>query len=73
MPARSTGQILYQMRKSRVKADLNKEKVGVSCTALYHGESGYSAYTHELDHQKDLANKKKTNLLWRPNYFTTSS
>ena len=52
------------MRKIRVKADLNKEKV--PCTALYHGKSGYSAYTHELNYQKNLVNKKKTNALWRP-------
>ena len=40
-------------------------EVGVPCTALYHGESGYSAYTRGLDHQKDLVNRKKTNALWR--------
>ena len=40
-------------------------EVGVPCTALYHGYSGYSAYTRGLDHQKDLVSKKKTNALWR--------
>ena len=40
-------------------------EVGVPCTALHHGESGYSAYACGLDHQKDLVNKKKTNAQWR--------
>jgi hypothetical protein len=40
-------------------------QVGVPCTALYHGESGYSAFTRGLDHQSGLAKKDKRNPLWR--------
>ena len=40
-------------------------EVGVPCLALYHGESGYSAFTRRLNHQDDLAKKKKSNALWR--------
>ena len=38
---------------------------GVPCTALYHGELGYSAYTRGLEHSKALQNKSKKNALWR--------
>ena len=40
-------------------------EVGVPCLALYHGESGYSAFTRGLNHQDDLVKKKKSNALWR--------
>ena len=35
------------------------------CLALYHGESGYSAFSRGLDHQDALARRSKTNALWR--------
>ena len=34
-------------------------EVGVPYLALYHGESGYSAFTRGLNHQDDLMRKKK--------------
>ena len=40
-------------------------QVGVPCTSLYHGESGYSAFTRGLDHQADLDKKSKTNAMVR--------
>ena len=40
-------------------------EVGVPCLALYHSESGYSAFPRGLDHQDDLARRSKTNSLWR--------
>ena len=40
-------------------------EVGVPCLALYHGESGYSAFTRGLNHQDDLVKRKKSNALWR--------
>ena len=40
-------------------------ELGVPCTALYHGESGYSAFTRGLDHQADLQRRNKSNALWR--------
>ena len=39
--------------------------MGVPCTSLYHGESGYSGHTRGLDHQDDLAKKEKTNAMVR--------
>ena len=38
---------------------------GVPCRALYHGESGYSAFTHGLEHRAALKSKSKKNALWR--------
>ena len=38
---------------------------GVPCRALYHGESGYSAFTRGLEHSAALKNKSKKNALWR--------
>ena len=38
---------------------------GVPCRAIYHGESGYSAYTRGLEHSKALQNRSKKNALWR--------
>ena len=35
------------------------------CLSLYHGESGYLAYTRGLDHQKELKKKNKKNALWQ--------
>ena len=40
-------------------------QVGVPCTSLYHGESGYSAFTRGLDHQADLVKGEKTNAMVR--------
>ena len=40
-------------------------RVGVPCTSLYHGESGYSAFTRGLGHQAAVKNKSKKNALWR--------
>ena len=39
--------------------------MGVPCTSLYHGESGYSAFTRGLDHQGDMEKKVKTNAMVR--------
>ena len=40
-------------------------QVGVPCTALYHGESGYSAFTRGLDPVTALEKHNKKNALWR--------
>ena len=40
-------------------------RVGVPCTSLYHGESGYSAFTRGLDHQEDQEKVDKTNAMVR--------
>ena len=40
-------------------------EAGVPCQALYHGESGYSAYTRGLGHQAELKKHNKKNALWR--------
>ena len=47
------------------KTTLCQGEVGVPCTALYHGESAYSAFTRGLDHQADLERKNKNSALWR--------
>ena len=39
--------------------------VGVPCTALYHRESGQSAYTRGLGHKKDIHKKNKKNTMVR--------
>ena len=40
-------------------------QVGVPCTALYHGETGYNAFTRGLGHQAALKAKNRKNALWR--------
>ena len=40
-------------------------EVGKPCSALYHGESGYSAYHRGLGHLEGLEKKRKKNALWR--------
>ena len=40
-------------------------EVGVPCLALYHGESGYSAYTRGLGHQTEMDRGKQTNAMAR--------
>ena len=40
-------------------------EVGKPCIALYHGESGYSAYHRGLAHREGLERRRKKNLLWR--------
>ena len=39
--------------------------VGKPCKASYHSESGYSAFTRGLEHQKSLEKKSIKNALWR--------
>ena len=40
-------------------------EVGVPCVALYHGESGYSAFTRALGHQKEMEAGKQSNAMAR--------
>ena len=40
-------------------------EAGVPCQALYHGESGCSAFTRGLGHQTELKKHNKKNALWR--------
>ena len=42
-------------------------KVGVPCTALYKGESGYSAFVRGLGHKKDEEATRQTNAMVRHN------
>ena len=37
--------------------------VGVPCLALYHGQSGYNAFTRGLDHHADKEAKRQTNAM----------
>ena len=39
--------------------------VGRPCNASYHGESGYSAFTRGVEHQKSRETKYTKNALWR--------
>ena len=46
-------------------------EVGKPCIALYHGESGYSAYHRGLAHRERLKKRRKKNSSWRHSLLYT--
>ena len=66
-PARSGGPDVVPDREEKDGSRPGQGKVGVPCTSLYKGESGYSAFVRGLGHKQDEEASRQTNAMVRHN------